>query len=206
MAWERRFFSSTRGRIVTLLRTGDRTVDDLSQALDLTSNAVRAHLATLERDNLVRQHGVRRGSGKPANAYQLTPQAEQLFPKAYEPVLRHLLRVLADRLGPAKLEEVLREAGHSLAAGRTASGDLRARVEQAAALLTDLGGLAEVEGQNGGFLIRAYSCPVAAVVPEHPALCSMAEALLSDVIRATVRKRCSKGEPARCSFEVAAVS
>ena len=45
LPWKQRFFSSTRGRIVALLRRTSRTVDELAQALDLTDNAVRAHLA-----------------------------------------------------------------------------------------------------------------------------------------------------------------
>ena len=48
--WNRWFFASTRGQIVTLLRRSSRTVDELTQALDLTHTAVRAHLASLERD------------------------------------------------------------------------------------------------------------------------------------------------------------
>ena len=76
-----RFFASTRGQIITLLRRSSRTVDELAQALDLTDNAVRAHLATLERDGLVQQRGVRRGSGKPASVYDLTVEADQLFQK-----------------------------------------------------------------------------------------------------------------------------
>ena len=48
--WNQRFFSSTRGRILTLLRREKRTVEDLAGELTLTDNAVRAHLATLERD------------------------------------------------------------------------------------------------------------------------------------------------------------
>src|ERR671928_1702040 len=78
--WDKRFFASTRGRIVALLRRTARTVDELAAALDLTDNAVRAHLATLERDGLVEQQGVRRGAGKPAAAYALTLEAEHLFP------------------------------------------------------------------------------------------------------------------------------
>src|SRR6266487_4983351 len=85
-----RFFASTRGRIVTLLRRSSHTVEELAQALDLTDNAVRAHLATLERDGLVHQHGKRRSSSKPASVYDLTPAAEELFSKAYGPVLRQL--------------------------------------------------------------------------------------------------------------------
>jgi predicted ArsR family transcriptional regulator len=38
-----RFFESTRGRIVTLLRRTAMTTEELAKALGLTDNAVRAH-------------------------------------------------------------------------------------------------------------------------------------------------------------------
>src|SRR5919205_4412865 len=105
--WDKRFFASTRGRIVALLRRATRTVDDLAQALGLTDNAVRAHLATLERDGLVHQEGVRRGSGKPAYAYALTPDAERLFPKPYAAVLDQLLDALDEHMVPEEVEAML---------------------------------------------------------------------------------------------------
>src|SRR5436853_3932762 len=93
-----RFFASTRGKMVTLLRRASRTVEELAQALDLTDNAVRAQLAALERDGLAHQSGWRRSSSKPASVYTLTPEAEELFPKAYGPVLHQLLEELNERL------------------------------------------------------------------------------------------------------------
>jgi len=100
---DQKFLESTRGRIVTLIRRARRTVEDLARELDLTDYGVTAHHAVLERDGLVRQRGsVRRGGnggGKPAYVYELTLQAEDLFPKAYEPVLRRLLDVLSERAG-----------------------------------------------------------------------------------------------------------
>jgi predicted ArsR family transcriptional regulator len=116
--WDQRIFRSTRGRIVTLLRRSGRPVEGLAGELGLTDNGVRAHLATLERDGVVRQRGsVHRGSGggKPAYVYELTPEAEELFPKAYEPVLRQLLDVLSGRLGPEESEAVLRIVGRRVA-------------------------------------------------------------------------------------------
>src|ERR671914_2397833 len=99
--WGEKFFESTRGQIVTLLRRSGRTVEELAHSQGLTANGVRAHLAVLERDGIVRQRGsVRRGGsggGKPAYIYELTPQAEDLFPKAYELVLRRLLDVLSEQ-------------------------------------------------------------------------------------------------------------
>ena len=95
-------FEGTRGKVVTLLRRGGRTVEGLARELNLTDNRVRVHLATLEREGIVRQHGsVRRdsGGGKPAYIYELTPEAEELFPKAYEPVLSQLLDIGGSSLG-----------------------------------------------------------------------------------------------------------
>src|SRR5919199_2466967 len=106
-----RFFESTRGQVVTLLRRSERTVEELARALGLTDNGVRAHLAVLERDGIVRQRGsVRRsgGGGKPAYVYELTEGGENLFPKAYEPALRRLLDVLSERLGSEESEALLR--------------------------------------------------------------------------------------------------
>ncbi|MDP9476144.1 MAG: helix-turn-helix domain-containing protein, partial [Actinomycetota bacterium] len=129
---DERFFASTRGQVVTLLRRSARTVEDLARVLGLTDNGIRAHLAALERDGIVRQRGVvRRGSGKPAYVYGLTSQAEGLFPKAYGPVLRELLDVLAERVGPEETEALLRAVGSRLADGRDlpAGGGIRARLE-----------------------------------------------------------------------------
>ena len=201
--WDQRFFASTRGQVVTLLRRASRTGDELARALDLTDNAVRAQLAGLERDGLVRQQGLRRGAGKPAYAYDLTPEAERLFPKAYGPVLRQLLAVLAERLRPEELEGLLRTVGRRLATGRTApASEPRARLATAVAVLNELGGLAELEERDGAIVIRGYSCPLAAAVPGHPAVCKLAEALLSEVVGAPVRERCDRGERPRCRFDV----
>src|SRR5215468_12321804 len=115
-----RFFESTRGRIVSLLRGKTRTVNELAEELELTDNAVRSHLLSLERDGLVRQSGVQRGHRKPHFAYELTPEAEDLFPKAYDTLLNQLLSVLKHRLPPKALKEILREVGRSLMARQPA--------------------------------------------------------------------------------------
>ena len=115
--FESRFFASTRGKIVVLLRRARHTVDELASAVGLTDNAVRAHLATLERDGLVQQHGVRRGEGKPASLYELTIEAERLFPKAHAPVLGQLLTVLEERTPSEDLTAAMREVGQRMADG-----------------------------------------------------------------------------------------
>ena len=205
--WDEKFFESTRGRMVTLLRRSGRTVEDLAGALGLTDNGVRAHLAVLERDGIVRQRGsVRRGSGggKPAYVYELTLEAEDLFPKAYEPALRLLLDVLSERLGLEESEALLRSVGRRLVEGKALpTRGTRARLEAAAGVLNELGGLAELEEQDGTLVIRGYSCPLAAVTPDHPEVCRMAEELVAEVAGVQVHERCDRSERPRCCFEVA---
>lgn len=199
----RRFFTSTHGKIVTLLRRASRTVEELAQALDLTDNAVRAQLAALERDGLIQESGRRRSSSKPASLYTLTPVAEELFPKAYGPVLRQLLEELNERMSSEEVEAVLRSTGRRLAAQwPLPRGELQTRVEAAVSVLNALGGLAELERRNGTYVIQGYSCPLAAAVPGHPEVCRLAETLLTSLIDAPVQARCEHGETLRCHFIV----
>jgi predicted ArsR family transcriptional regulator len=205
--WDKRFFESTRGRIVALLRRSGSTVEELARELGLTDNGIRAHLAVLERDGIVRQRGsVRHGSGggKPAYVYELAPEAEDLFPKAYEPVLRRLLDVLSEREGEERTEALLRRVGGRMAEEREVpGGDARARLEAAVEVFNELGGLAELEERDGGLIIRGYSCPLAGVTPDHPEVCRMAETLIAELAGVPVHERCDRGERPRCCFEVA---
>jgi len=204
---DEKFFASTRGQIVVLLRRSGRTVEDLARALDLTDNGVRAHLAILERDGIVRQRGsVRRssGGGKPAYVYELAQEAEDLFPKAYEPVLRRLLDTLSNQLGPEESEALLRSVGRRLAEEHSTRADgSHARLEAAVDVLNELGGLAELEERDGVVVIRGYSCPLAGVTPDHPEVCRMAETLIAELAGVPVHERCDRGERPRCCFEIA---
>lgn len=203
-----RFFNSTRGQIVRLMRGTARTVEELAASLGLTDNAVRAHLATLERDGLVTLHGIRRGARKPHFTYLLTRAADDLFPKPYDALLNELLTILKGRLTPAELKAVLRELGRRIAKLKMKEGsdgyDLTARSRKAVELLEALGGAPRLETTGGKITIQSTSCPLAAAVESHPEVCSVAEALISEVTGGQVRECCSKTEiPPRCSFVIA---
>ncbi len=203
----KRFLGTTRGQIVALLRRGPRTVEELARSLGLTDNAVRAHLATLERDGLVRNVGLRRGpgAGKPATLYELHPEAEPLFSRAYALVLGALLDELAAQL-PAERREVLMQAvGRRLAAeaARPTTESLETRVAAAVALLNSLGGEAQAERDHGGLMISGCGCPLSAATSRRPEVCRAVEALLSDVVGAPVRECCAHGDRPRCCFQIA---
>jgi predicted ArsR family transcriptional regulator len=214
----RRYFAGTRGRILTLLRRESRTVDELAQALEVSGNAIRVQLTALERDGLVQQdvqqeQNGRRGVGKPAYLYRLTPRAEDLFPKAYDRVLSHLLDLLAVRMNSEEIDELLRTTGTRMAgeerplpgrersAGAT-TGDMRARLTTAVEVLNQLGGFMEIEEHDGSYSICGYSCPLAPLVLEHPNLCKVTQSILANLAGVSVDKRCERSESLWCWFEV----
>jgi predicted ArsR family transcriptional regulator len=204
--WGKRFLTTTRGRILSLLRRSGHTVNELAQALGLTDNAVRVHLATLERDGLIQQSGSQPSSRKPNLIYALTPGAEQFFPKPYGLLLQQLLTILVERFGEAELEEILAALGRRLAASCRAmvQGETPSeRVRQAVAVLGELGGLAEIEERAGEMVIRGFDCPLTAAVASHPCACRLAEAMLVDLVGMPVEECCNKqGTLPRCEFRV----
>lgn len=201
-----RFLDSTRGQIAVLLRRGEQTVEELAATLGLTDNAVRNHLAILERDGIVRQSGVRRGkgAGKPAVLYELHPNAEPLFSRAYQPVLAAVLDVLMAELPGDQAAAILDKVGQriGLSVGGRASGPLEDRVNAAAAALRSLGGDVDVVTEGGLPKLRATGCPLSSTVARRPETCRAMEAFVAEVVGVPVRECCERGERPRCCFAV----
>lgn len=204
MKLDERFFESTRGQIVTILRGSPATVDELATKLELTDNAVRAHLSTLERDGLVRQSGIRRGARKPHFTYALTEEADRLFPKAYDALLNQLIAVLKTRLNPGEIEDVLREVGRAIASETPSGPDatLRSRVQRALTVLEAIGGSAEIEEEDDKIVIRGNGCLLAAAVNVHPEVCRLAETLVGEIVKAPVVEKCDRESRPQCRFEI----
>ena len=203
--WRQRMLSTTRGRVLSLLRGGPRTVAELAVSVGLTDNGVRTHLAALERDGLVRQEGVRRTGGKPSYVYELTGDAEALFPKGYAPVLAEVLGYVREHNGAEGLKDFLRAVAQRTARALPAAEatNLRARVDVAVGVLGELGGLAEIEDDEGSIRIRGYSCPLSSVVKDNPEMCALAEELVRSIVGADVEECCDRSGTPRCAFSIA---
>ena len=204
--FDRRFFESTRGRIVTLLRRKNMTVNDLATELSLTDNAVRAHLLSLERDSLVVQRGIIKGFRKPHYVYGLSENARDLFPRPYGFVFNRLLTTLKSALSKAAVIERLREVGRSIGIENRAEGgaDRRTKADRALEAIEALGGSATIEEENGIVSIRSESCPFAEAVAEHPEVCKVAESLVQEIVGEPVRETCDRTSGPRCRFEIGA--
>jgi predicted ArsR family transcriptional regulator len=147
--------------------------------------------------------GARRGVGKPAALYQLTPQAQRLFPKAYADLLGHVLDVLQEQIPQDALDAFMREVGQRLAGEETPpAAGLRPRVETAAGVLNKLGGLVEIEESDAAYRLCGYSCPFDDVVSPHPEVCRAVQAMLTALIAQPVTERCPRSDSLCCWFEI----
>jgi len=203
--WRRRLLKSTRGKILELLRSKERTVNELAAALRLTDNAVRAHLLSLERDGLVKQSGIQHGFRKPHVTYVLTADAEQIFPKAYGALVDIILTVVSQKLSARELRAAMRKVGKKVAdeqGTKVGAKTREQRIEAALRILKDLGGAASLTKSDGKQFIRGNGCPLAAATANHPEACLIAESLLSEIIGVPVKERCVRGPTPSCCFEI----
>ena len=206
------FASTSRGRILALLRESGRTVADLVRALGLTENAVRHQIDLLQREGLARRIGTRPGERRPAAVFGPTPQVERFFSQPGAPLLRLALDSLAERVPPREREKIARDVGRRLAAEADAAGaaetgrradSSEAALTRAIQLLAGFGGEFEVErNAAGSILLRGRRCPFEVVAPHHREVCVMTESFLSALLGAPALNRCQSDPPA-CAFAVA---
>lgn len=196
--------AGTRGRIVDLLRRAPATANDVASRIGLTHNAVRAHLAALQRDGVVREAGMRPSASRPAVLYELTPDTDALLSRAYAPFAAALVGALGDRLPEPEVDALMRDVGARLAAvAPRPRGDLAARVLAASAALTSLGGANDVVRDDAdGFVVRGHGCPLAAATRHRPEVCRAMETFVAALAEAPARERCERGERPRCRFEI----
>jgi len=202
--WLQRLVGETQVQILGLLRRSRQSITSLASALGLTDNAVRMHIAALHRDGIVDHVGTERDTGgKPARLYGLTPEGEELFPKAYALVLGKLVEEIVRTHGRARAVELLRTVGAQAAAAAPRGANPKRRMQAAAQAFRDLGADAEVERAGKRWRLQAYGCPLSAVTAGHPELCELGKALVQEVVGEPVTECCQRGDHPRCAFEIA---
>jgi predicted ArsR family transcriptional regulator len=201
----RKFFETTRGQIVRLLCSGAQTVTELGGRLKVSENAVRSHLAALDREGLVRLTGKRPGTRKPHFSYELTPKAHHLFRKGYEPVLLELLEVLTERESPEDLRELALDVGQRFVQTylpklmeKKPSSRLTMLVSTACNADVPLA----VSHHNGDAIIRGCSCPLTSVIKRKPELCNVIARLLTEILEQPVEQQCDHHGAPRCEFRL----
>ncbi len=159
----------------------------LGELLGLTSTAVRRHLDHLTEGGFIEEHEAtahRRGRGRPARSYVVTPAGHRALGSDYDHLAGQAVRFLAETAGPAAVDAFAQRRAAELEsryAGRLdASGDgTDARAQALVDALTADGfsASARAVGQPGaptqltGIQLCQGHCPVQDVAEEFPQLC-----------------------------------
>ncbi len=169
--------SNTRRAIVKLLKAeGALDAARMARRLRLTAMAVRQHLYELQREKLVTAEERPVALGRPAKYWQLTREADRLFPDAYAELSVALIDALADAFGDAGLKRVVdtrcarQQEEYSRRIPRSLS--LKEKLQKLARTRTEEGYMAEVKPTGKGtFLLVENHCPICAAATACQGFC-----------------------------------
>lgn len=194
----------------TLLRNKDGlTVQALAQILDVSRNAVRQHLTSLERDGFVTKGRTQPSGGRPEQLYVLTSHGSEQFPRQYSWFSELLLQLLQAQPGDTSLDDKLAEMGctvaASLATRLTGAPGSTERVAAIAEIMRELGYDAVPKTESGEPVIEAHNCVFHKLAAKNPEVCSFDIALLSTASGSRVEHRtCMVRGGDACRFRFAA--
>jgi predicted ArsR family transcriptional regulator len=191
----------TRARIVELLRGADgTTVEALTEALGLAAATVRRHLDVLQRDGYVEREPVRRPTGRPHYAFNLTRAGRDLVPGHYVGVTELLLAELlsltaADTRGKDGAAVTLLAFERMSAAllqaceRRVTAPALPDRLQQTVEALSAGGLMLETAPRPGGVMITVRDCPCRCAGAAQETVCRRSEAMLETLLGTELQRR-----------------
>jgi predicted ArsR family transcriptional regulator len=182
---------------------GGMTVDALAVEMDVSRNAVRQHLAALEKLGWVEKGARQPSGGRPEQLYVLTAAGFEIFPRQYAWLAELLVGAVAGSSGdPTETLEMLgASVGASVGAGIAAAAP-EARVASVANKMVELGYEAKVAPDSDGLAIEAQNCVFHKLAMASPNICAFDLAMLRASTGADVdHTACMANGAAKCCFQ-----
>jgi len=196
-----------RSILLHLRQTGPSSPDGLAAALHASRTGVLQQLHALEAANLVAHSTERHGVGRPRHLYDVTPDAQDLFPADYDDLAAGLLAAIAEVGGNDLVEEVFaarrRQIGQrvrkTMAARLAPGAGVLDRVRELAVIQDEAGYLAEwYVGEDGAVRLRENNCAIHHVAEGHRAACEAELALFRELLGADVQRETHIASGDRC--------
>ena len=200
-----------RAILLHLRRTGMSSPDAIASAIGAGRSGVAAQLRALDGAGLVARTTVRHGVGRPRHVYDVTADAQDLFPSNYDGLATGLLAAILEVGGDRLLEDVfaarrrqseirIRERmAESLPPGATIAD----RVRELARLQDDLGYLSEAVVDGDEVRLVEHNCAVMAAAVASPAACRAELELFRGILGADlVRETHIVAGDRRCTYLV----
>lgn len=201
--------SGTRDKILrTLLARTHCTINDLSQAVEISPISVRHHINSLQADGLVEFKEERHGVGRPRQVYYLTEAGLEQFPTHYVRLTMRLLEQLKETMPQAMIGKIFSQMAEDLARETAANANMQnlsftERLELVQQILQREGFEIEWEQKGTEYHIRDISCPYYFIGQNHPEICTVGQVLISTILSAPVSQtRCILNGDAHCTYVV----
>ena len=199
--------SETRMRILQLLKMrAGMTVGQLTDALHISQMGVRQHLAILEAEGLVVHYQEKQGRGRPPHVYQLTDEANSLFPTTYANFAVGLMHEVAKFNGPGFINKVFRgrmKAQLETYQLRLEGKTLCERVKELARIRDEEGYMARFDENEDDYVLIEHNCPIVAIAQEYPHVCEIELALFRQSLGAkVVREEYLMQGSHRCCYRI----
>jgi len=201
-----------RDLILRLRLDGPSSPDQLAQRLKASRTGVLQQLRALEAADLVSRQTVRHGVGRPRHLYDVTAEAQDLFPANYDVLASGLLAAIEAVGGDDLLEQVFAARRRQLGARvreqmseRVApDAPLVDRVRELAVIQADNGYLADaVLDVDGTIRLREHNCAIFHIAQGSPAACQAELDLFSEVLGAeVVREQHIASGDRCCSYRI----
>jgi predicted ArsR family transcriptional regulator len=200
--------SGLRHEILFRLRhDGPSSPDQLASRLGASRTGVLQQLRALEAAELVRHETERHGVGRPRHLYDVTEDAQGLFPTNYDGLAAGLLEAIGAIGGDDLVEQVFVARRRQI--GERVRNELAERVGPAATLADRVGALAVLQDEqgylsdaerlpDGSFRLREHNCAIYHIARGERVACDAELQLFRDVLGAEVVRETHIASGDRC--------
>jgi len=174
-----------------LKNKGGLTLDELSEYLNISRNAVRQHVSALENNGIVTEGVTRPSGGRPEQLYVLTDEGKEFFPRNYSWFAQLMVESITQESGTAGLSERLGAMGTGVAqqllSQNSALKTREQKVEKLSEVMEMLGYNSRSSTIDGDApTIEADNCIFHNLAMKKPEICQFDLALLSTFTDSTV--------------------
>jgi predicted ArsR family transcriptional regulator len=193
--------------LVHLRQAGPTSPDGIAAALNASRTGVLQQLYALEDAGLVSHAAEKHGVGRPRHLYDVTPDAQGLFPADYGGFASGLVKAIEAVGGQDLVEQVFaarrRQIGdrirRRMAEQLSGDADLAARVRFLAVLQDTAGYLAEaLIGDDGSIRLREHNCAIDKISRRTTAACDAELALFRELLGPGVEREAHIAAGDRC--------
>ncbi|WP_035178568.1 helix-turn-helix transcriptional regulator [Alkalihalobacterium bogoriense] len=178
--------TSTREIIVDLLKRHQQlSVTELAKKLDITEMAVRRHLHSLQKEEVVTSKLVRQAMGRPTQFYSLTMKGEHLFPRRYAPFTIGILQDVEEVAGKEMIDQLFESRRQRLLVEYKPlfkGKSFQEKVSQLVSLQNEQGYMVDVKEDDEQYHITEYNCPISEIAKQYPVACSCEKKLFQELL------------------------